>query len=359
MIEITLLGVDYEESYTNMLCCCHEATFFHSIPYRNVLTAFLSCEPYYIIAIERDEVIGAIPTFLKKNSKYGNVLNSLPFFGSHGGLLVHSDFADDKKEMIKKLLLDGFNILARENNCVLSTIIASPYDRDVAFYETHLDYRFRDYRVAPVVEFRDEVANAEYEVMYHIIEPSLRRTIRRPLNHGITTEISQDFEPLFQMNCQSMANKSVNLHPWNYYQIMSKLLGERDYELIYAKKGETVIAGLLVFYFKDKVEYSIPAQNREHAIEQGTSLLIFEGMKKAIRSGFRYWSFGGTAESQRSLHKFKSRWGTKDYPYYYYVNQHRAVDHILRMKPEDILEEYKWFYVLPFSELGGAGITCQ
>lgn len=355
MIEITMLTEHYEEGYRDMLHNCREAMFTHSIPYRNLLSDFLSCQPSYIVAIDSGEVIGAMPSFLKENKKYGNILNSLPFFGSHGGVLVRSRFDDREKAKVKKLLLNEFSALAKEKDCILSIIVTSPFDLDISFYENNLRYKFKDKRVAQIVEFRNNIHNAEQEIMYNLVEPSNRRAIRRPLKHGVTFEFSKDFGPLFEMHKENISSKGGNVKPVGFFQKFHDVMEEKDYDLTYARKDGVIIAGLLVSLFKNTVDYLVPALRYEYSMEQGTSLLIYEGMKKAITNSYKYWNFGGTSESQQSLHRFKARWGTKDYPYYYYITQHRNIDHILQMKPQDIIEEYKWFYVLPFSELRNKG----
>lgn len=361
MINISLLTKSHEESYTDMLHHCRGVMFSHSIPYRNLLASFLDCEPYYIVAIGgRGDVIGAIPSFLKKNSRLGNVLNSLPFFGSHGGVLVHSGLHLDEQVEVKMLLLGEFNILAKEKNCVLSAISTSPFDPDISAYENNLSYRFKEERTAQIVEFRGGVADVEQEIMHHIIDPDNRRAIRRPLKNSITSEVSRDFSPLFEMHSQNISSKGGNVKPLEFFQKVQELIPEEDYSLTYAKKDGEIIAGLLVFLFGDTVEYYTPALQYEHSVEQGTSLLIYEEMKRAIRNGYRYWNFGGTLKNQPGLHKFKAQWGAKDYPYYYYVTRYRDIDHILKMEPRDILGEYRWFYVVPFGILKSAsriGVT--
>lgn len=355
MIDITMLTENYEGKYIDMLRNCREAMFNHSIPWRNLLADFLSCEPYYIIAIEEDKVIGAMPAFLRENKKYGNILNSLPFFGSHGGVLVRSRFDDNKKTKIKELLLNEFNALAKERDCILSTIITSPFDSDISFYEDNLRYRFKDKRVAQIVGFRDGVDDAEQEIMYRLIEPSNRRAIKRPLKHGVVLEFSRDFGTLFEMHNENISAKDGNVKPMSFFQKVRDLMEEKDYDLMYARKEGIIIAGLLIFFFKDAVEYFTPALRYEYSIEQGTTFLIYEGMKKAITNGYRYWNFGGTSESQQSLHRFKARWGSKDYPYYYYIVQYGDIGHILQMSVQQVTEEYKWFYVLPFGKFRNKG----
>jgi hypothetical protein len=349
MIEIALLTEKFEQGYTDLLSNCKEATLFQSVRYRNLLTDFIGCKAFYLIAIENGAIIGALPAMIKENSEYGNILNSLPFFGGYGGLLIRAGLDEGKALNIKKLLLNRVNELASENNCVLSVIITSPFDQDTAFYEEQLNYSYKDYRVAQMVQFREGIDDAEAEIMFKIVEPDNRRAIRRPIKNEIAVEFSNNFQPLFDMHSENISSKGGSVKPLDFFQTISRTMTGNDYTLMYAKKDNTIIAGLLLFYFKDIVEYYTPALRYEFSVEQGTTLLIYEGMRRAIKAGYRYWNFGGTSPSQTGLHKFKSRWGATDYPYYYYVIQHSPIDKILALEPAEIMKQYKWFYVIPFT----------
>ena len=46
------------------------------------------------------------------------------------------------KKEIKKKLLQAYEELANEKDSVLSTIVTSPFDRDILFYEENLVYKF-------------------------------------------------------------------------------------------------------------------------------------------------------------------------------------------------------------------------
>jgi hypothetical protein len=340
-----------ENDYTDMLLNCAEAMFFHSVQYRNVLTDTVSAEPYYFIAIENGRIVGALPSFLKINNRYGNILNSLPFFGSHGGFLVRSEFPLNKKVEIKNKLLEQFVSTAHKNRCILSTIITSPLDTDIDFYEKNIGYQFKDKRIAPIIRFKDNILDSEREILYSIIEPDLRRTIRRPIKHGIIIETSDDFKPLYEMNYGNLTSMNSIAQPLEYFKNIKNKVDNNYYQLLYAKQDNSIIAGLLLFLFNKVVIYSVPAQKKEYSTEQANSLLIYTGMVKAINDSYKCWNFGGTSEEQVSLHKFKSRWGTTDYPYYYYITRYANIDHIFAMEKAQLLQEYQWFYVLPFGEL--------
>ena len=346
MNTIDVLKKSEESEYTELLQRCNESMLFHSIPYRNLLEEFLSVKSYFIIAKKAGRITGAIPTFVKEDKEYGNVMNSSPFVGSNGGFLIDSNLDYLEKEDIKKKLLDGYNELAIEKNCILSTIVTSPFDRNILFYEDNLDYKFKDYRVEYIKEFDSK------NPLLKTVEKSCRNAITRSCKNLVVI-YSTDFKKLFELHKQNIEGKGA-YKPFRFFELVSKYFKENEYELSYALIDGKIIAGMLIFYFKDIVEYFTPAFDIEYKKEQATSFLIYDAMEKSLEKGYRYWNFGGTTlPSQQGVACFKKSWGSDEYPYYYYTLQHQDIDHILKLKPDDILKRYPWFYVLPFNELGG------
>lgn len=349
MIEISLLKKNEEHEYTEMLHKSNESMFFQTIPYRDLLEEFLSVKSYFIVAKKSGRIIGAIPTYIKESEEYGNVMNSSPFIGSNGGFIVDSclDYLENRE--IKKKLLERYNELAVEENCVLSTIITSPFDRDILFYEDDLDYKFRDYRIG-YIKGLDMYFNNQEELLLKTVEKRCRNSITRS-KKNLEGEYSDDFKDLFELHKKNMEGKGT-FKPFKFFELVKKHFKEGEYELSYALMNEKRIAGLLIFYFKDTTEYFTPAFDIKYKKEQATSFLIYEAMKKSIKKGFKYWNFGGTTlPSQRDVAYFKKSWGSDEYPYYYYTMKHQEIDGIMNLKAAEILEKYKWFYVLPFSEL--------
>ena len=109
MLEISLLKKKDEKKYTEMLNRVPEAFLFHSNLYKELLEDFLSIKSYYIVVKESGRLIGVLPTFIRMNKKYGNIINSLPFFGSNGGFIIEPSLDFFKKIEVKKKLLEGFN----------------------------------------------------------------------------------------------------------------------------------------------------------------------------------------------------------------------------------------------------------
>ena len=323
--------------------------FFHSIPYIDLLEDLLSVRSYIIVAWESGRIVGFIPTFIKYNKEYGNIMNSSPFFGSHGGFIVDSRLDYLKKKEIKKELLQRYYELSVDKNCVLSTIITSPFDRDILFYEDNLDYKFRGYRIGYLKELNIGFNSSEERLLR-----SLHRIRRRAITKSeqiLKLEYSDDFNDLYEFHKQNIEARGL-FKTYRFFERIKKYFKEDEYELSYALMNGDIIGGILVFYFKDVVEYFSTGFDLEYKSQQPITFLIYEALKKAIKMGFKYWNFGGTSlPSQKGVADFKKSWGSNEYPYYYYTLQHQEITKIMNLRRGEILEKYKWFYVLPFEEL--------
>jgi len=72
-------------------------------------------------------------------------------------------------------------------------------------------------------------------------------------------------------------------------------------------------------------------------------------MQDAANKRCKNWNWGGTWLSQTGVYDFKKKWGTSDYPYYYYT---KLFNERVRFSSKGaLLKDYPGFFVLPFSEL--------
>ena len=55
-----------------------------------MLIDLLDCEDNYRIVYENNKLCGVLP-ILSKNGEFGDVINSLPYFGSNGGIIAKLD----------------------------------------------------------------------------------------------------------------------------------------------------------------------------------------------------------------------------------------------------------------------------
>src|SRR3954468_19561869 len=89
-----LVSPEAEASYSAFLSTHPARMLYYSLAYRDLLASHLDCEARYFAAVDGDGAVhGILPTMIR-NGPYGPVVNSLPFFGSHGGVLADGEDAE-------------------------------------------------------------------------------------------------------------------------------------------------------------------------------------------------------------------------------------------------------------------------
>jgi hypothetical protein len=135
--------------------------FFASGKYKKLLTRFLNADPKYLLAIDdKNDIQGVLPLLIKQSPGTGTVINSLPFYGSNGGLI--SDNLIAKQALIKR-----YNELMEENDTISATIVSSPFETDNNFYETNLSVSFRDSRIGQVTVFENSTSETLMDIFHY------------------------------------------------------------------------------------------------------------------------------------------------------------------------------------------------
>jgi len=333
-----------------------ESTIYHTLEYVDLVADHLGSESYYLGIKENDRLIGAMTLVLKRNTNLGNIINSNPYYGSYGGLLVHPDLPPMKKAEVKCRLLEFFKDFAIKHDCVLSTIIASPFDRDQTFYFDNLDFNYRDWRVAQVTLIPPpSKKNLRESLFLNRFSQSCRRAIRKAEKLGInikeTTEKGNALDEFYKIYRENMESMGASVKEKSFFETALDTLPKGVCTLRYAKLEGNIIGGIFHFYHKDIIEYYQPAIDHNYRNSSANNLLVFHGMMHAARNGYLYWNFGGTWKSLETLYHFKRSFGAIDFVYYYFITAHTDDTHIKELEPADLAKEYPGFYVIPHSEL--------
>jgi len=351
-MKVELLTADREEEYSQLLLKDERSLFNSSLKFRDLLRKITSAEDYYLIALDDGKIIAALPSFLKRNAN-GNVLNSLPWYGSNPGIIVDPSYTD--RQRAKTNLLQAFNELARDKFSVTSTIITYPFEVDQNIYDKCTLYNYLDSRVGmitPLPKFSD---NFDFDLM-SIIHPKTRNLVRKAQNSGMKFYHNDSVETLrFLADTHRKNMDEVGAPPKSLelFEAISKIFTyDKDYRIYVAEFEGIKVAALLLMYFSQTVDYLTPAVMVEYRSYQPLNLLIFNAMKDGAQRGLSYWNWGGTTlPSQAGVYHFKKRWGSQECTYCYYTRSYSDVSKLISLSKETILKEYPLFYVLPFSEL--------
>jgi len=354
-IEIKLLNRSIESEYKEFLENCDHAMLYHSLNYRDFLKAFLtdSAKDYYLLAFNQSKLIGALPTFIMNCDTYGNVLNSLPFYGSHGSILLSRDAPPETSNK----LLSALKNLCLKFNISLATIVDNPFNSYQVPIAESLSYDFTDQRIGQITNLPDHQISGLEEKLFSIYHSKTRNIVRKSLKNNLIfghENSLEALEKLHKLHDENLKKIGGIAKPFSFFSAVSKTFKyDDDYRLYTAKTidGE-IVCGLLLLYFKNHVEYFVPATLDSWKNAQPLSGLIHYAMLDACNErGSRIWNWGGTWLTQDSVYHFKSRWGTKDLPYYYYTRNFKDQKFLNDLDRVTLQQNYPWFYTLPFSAL--------
>lgn len=351
-VTIRTYSSDILGQYERLLQESPVAMFNHSLRYREFLKAILpEATDHYLCAFQGDELVAVLPTFIKEGP-YGAVVNSLPFYGSHGGFVSREHTGD---EVFEALIL-ALKTLCEKIGAFSCTLIESPWDRDKGKYD-RLNANLFDDRIGQITQLPtcgapDTLADR----LLRMCHQKTRNVVRKGMRGGFDVSHEGSASTMAAMHAiheENILAIGGLAKPLSVFQsIANVFVYNNDYRLYIASKGDQIISALLVFYFKDTVEYFCPATVKEYRSAQPLSLLVFTAMQDSIlERGSRYWNWGGTWLSQTGVYQFKARWGAMDFPYRYHLKV--LLDAKFSMlKTKELLRCYEYFYTIPFHLVG-------
>jgi len=351
MITISTLAPSREGCWDEIVNLSKVATVHHSIKYRNFLVGFLSdCEKKYLVAEDDENIIGILPLFVR-NGNLGKVVNSLPFFGSHGSIIWNEKISlslEIKNELSRKF----FDYISQKVGFESLTFVES------LFGDNFLNLTFKD---SPLITER--IGQFSYLQDFHLsrVNPSsLLKSfspkkqwdiLKAQKNDFVVTRENSfgGFENLFTIHSRNMnfvGGKSKSLEVFS--SLFLNLKENEDYVLYLAWDGATPIAGLCLLFFGDQVEYFVPAVLPEYRSSQVLNQLIFQGMLDVlIEKKVKLWNWGGTWKSQEGVYNFKKSWGASEKRYFYQTWTTEKFTNS-KLEVEDLIQEYPYFYCYPF-----------
>lgn len=344
-IRIVELSSILEKEYFDFLIKRDNISIYHSLIYRDLLAYCTRSTPKYFIAInESEKIVGCLPSFFKQDEILGNVLNSLPFFGSHGGLICNDSYVGIE-------LLKYYDKFARENNCLSYTINSNLNDNFIDIYISVLNPSTTLKKVSQITLLPPKDINLK-EILFSKFHQKTRNIIRKSLSYGFEILVQNDkesFESLEAIHKENMISKGLLPKPSDFFNyIQKKWIPGVDYNIYVAKKNDKIVSALLLLYFNKTVEYYCPATKLEYRNKNPLSLLIYFSMIDAAFRGYKYWNWGSSG-NQKSVYDFKKKWGTLDIEYYTFCKI--LNNSLLNVNQSTIINHFTYFFVYPFSKV--------
>lgn len=343
MNTIDILKADHIERIYQFLVQQPKALLYCSPRYVALVSDYLKADYFWLALCDDEQIIALLPVMVTIG-KFGPVYNSLAYYGSNGGVIDSTDSPSNKQTLIA-----AFYRLAEETGACSATIITNPLYQDASLYENFISYDYRDQRTGQIT-LLDNVTDADS--LMRRFESPRPRNIRKAIKSQVRVTRSNNraaVESLYAIHIENMQNIGGLAKEKAFFDRLADYMQQDDWAIYEARVGDDTAASLLVLYFNHTVEYFTPVVKQEFRETQALSLVIFEAMLDAAKSGFNKWNWGGTWLTQDGVYQFKKKWGTTDYPYFYYTRVFNEA--VLSSNREELLREYKGFFVLPFDVL--------
>ena len=327
----------------------NKGLFFHSIEWTHFISELLGAENRSFFAVQQGKPCAFFP-LLVKNGPLGKVANSSPYYGSNGGIIVDLGMPEDKQKQIKETMLNHLLQLEKEQNFSLICIITNPLYQDQDFYQKNLEFQLKDCRIGQLTPL-PESENA----LFPLFHSKTRNIVRKAQKGNFNVFQSKEKRAvsfLYETHKENM-ERIGGLPKDESFFINCFTQLDNNAQLWIAAQGEDYAAALLLFTYGEVIEYFTPVVKNEYREMQPLSLLIYEAMISAVREKKKWWNWGGTWKSQDGVYHFKSRWGTNDFEYFYFIrfSSYKKYEDFIGFSKEELLLNYPCFFTVPFNIL--------
>ena len=210
--------------------------------YINVIAQHTQSTPYWLVAKDVSGLQAALPLLVKKGA-LGSVVNSLAFFGSHGGAIVPSRNFEAWLSVVR-----AFESFGDEIGAISSTLITNPFFGDCGLYKTHHAHDLRDVRIGQFTDFPNDNKVSSLLALFDDPRP---RNIRKARRSGVKITRSQSVDDLtflhatHEKNIQSIGGIHKEL---SFFLKMAEELPHDAWAIYLAERDNEKIAALLLLY---------------------------------------------------------------------------------------------------------------
>ena len=328
-VQVVRWAAEHDAAIDAFVAVHADGLIYYTAPYRRYLLEVAGGECRSLVALSGGTVVGVLPLMLK-DGPFGPVLNSLPFFGSNGGVLAAGAEAE--------------------------AALVAEYDRQAAAVTvaTWISHPFMD-TATPRHDLTDERI-AQWTTLPaggglpHGVEASARRNIQKAQAAGVTVRESPESLPFLEATHRAnLAAIGGRAKPAAFFSRLPVMTYGRDWRLHLAEHDGVPLAALLTFEAVKTVEYVMPVIVESARSLQPTALILASAMADAARRGFTRWNWGGTWLTQEGVYRFKKKWGADERRYRYFI---RLNDASLRHRPAaELAAGYPWYFTLPYDRL--------
>lgn len=320
------------------------AFFQQTLEWRNVIKEMGTDRPIYILAKDGKKIVGLLPLYIFK-SRYGNIINSVPYPGPLGGILIQN--GHKQKELIFNLIIKGLNSLAQKEKCVLATLISSPFSNEYRLYKKHFcpDWELENHTL--YINLKKARSTTSH------FRNNLKRMIKKANSRKFyveQTDSIKDIKKWYKLH--RYRHKQLGLEPLPkkiLTGLLKHLVASNKAKFFVVKRGKGIEAGCFTAYHKAIIDTYIYSGSEESYKNGAIYLLIDYVLNWATNNNFEIFNWQSSKPKGGGPYNFKLQWGSLESQYYFFTKKYGTIDRILKLGVNGIQEKYKWHFVLPYS----------
>jgi len=309
-IQVKLLTNKDKKGWNEFIKGPNKAGVWYTLEWQKILMEEYGYKPFYLLAEEGGEVCGVLPLFQVRSIITGNRMVSLPFSYDCGPIAT-------SEEALTMLIAEAEKLVSELGCDYLELKMQKPLP-DVVVRNTRL--LVNEYYYTSVLK----LARDPKDIWRRLDTRRTRWAINKAIRSGVKIRTETDEEDIKIFHDLKVRTRKKHGSPTPSLRFFMKIMHEFEprglVRLWVAEYNEKVVSGLMFYSFKDIVIPAYVASDDRYKSYMPNNLLYWKAIEWSCKQGYRYFDFGRTEPSNKSLLKFKSKWGTDNYkiPYYYY-----------------------------------------
>ncbi len=164
------------------------------------------------------------------------------------------------------------------------------------------------------VTFRKPIG-ADDEANLKAVPRKQRAMVRKGIENGLRAEVSGSLGALHRVYAESVRNLGTPVFSRRYFELLLAAFPDCT-DVLTVLDGETPIAAVLNFYFRDEVLPYYGGGTAQARARAGNDFMYWEVMRRAASRGCRLFDFGRSKEGTGAF-AFKKNWGFSPTPLAY------------------------------------------
>lgn len=273
--------------WSALVARCAEATFFHSIGWREIIEEIFRHRTHYLVAQRGSELSGILPLAEVRSRVFGHALVSLPF-SVYGGPVAE----DEETE---------------------SALIEAAEERARELGVQHLELRNRralrpDWpRQDLYVTFRKTLL-PDVDANLQAIPRKQRAMVRKGIKHGLRGEIDESVDRFFELYADNVHRHGTPPFAKAYFARLRDVFADNCEILTIVGPQGKPVSGVLSFHFRNEVLPYYAGDTMAARDLAANDFKYWDLMRRSCERGFTTFDFGRSKQGTGS-YDFKRNWG--------------------------------------------------